>query len=73
MDQGIFDWGVQTLAQKGLLKFFVAHYFSQRRARASQSVNAGRRLSGKYCLASRGEQIIGEYPKQLHFLNIPGI
>ena len=65
--------GVQTLVQKGLLKFFVANYFSQRRARASQSANAGRRLRGKYCLASRGEQIIGGYPKQLHFLNIPGI
>ena len=27
-DPGIFDWGVQTLVQKGLLIFFVANYFS---------------------------------------------
>ena len=74
---GIFDWGwgggVQTLVQKGLLNFFVANYFSQRRPRVSRSVNADRRWRGKYCFASRGEQIIGGYPKTISFLNIPGI
>ena len=54
-DPGTFDWGVQTLVQKGLLNFFVANYFSQRRPPVSQSVNAGRRLRGKYCFASRGK------------------
>ena len=44
-DPGIFDWGVQTLVQKGL------------------DVNTGRRWHGKYCFASRGEQIIGGYQK----------
>lgn len=27
-DPGIFNWGVQTLVQKGPLNFFVANYFS---------------------------------------------
>ena len=27
-DPGIFDWGVQTLGQKGLLDSFEANYFS---------------------------------------------
>ena len=27
-DPGIFDWGVQTLVEKGLLNFFVVNYFS---------------------------------------------
>ena len=44
-----------------------------RRPRVSQSVNAGHRWRGKYCFASRGEQIIGEYPKRNTFLNTPGI
>ena len=39
--------------------FFVANYLSQRRRRVS--LNAGRRWRGKYCFASRGEQIIGGY------------
>ena len=56
-DPGIFDWGVQTLVQKGLLNFFVANYFSQRLPRVAQSVNTRRRWRGKYCFASRGEQI----------------
>ena len=63
---------VQTLVKKGLLNFFLANYFSQRRPRVSQSVNAGRPYRGKYCSASRGEQIIGGYPKAITFLNIPG-
>ena len=33
----------------------------------------GRRWRGKYCFASRGEQIIAGYPKTIIFLNIPGI
>ena len=43
----------------------------QRRLRVSQSVSAGRRWCGKYCFASRDEQIIGGYPKTITFLNIP--
>ena len=44
-DLGIFYWwGVQTLVQKGLLDFFVANYFSQRRPGVSQSVSAHRQL-----------------------------
>ena len=44
-DLGMFYWwGVQTLVQKGLLDFFVANYFSQRRPPVSQSVNANRQL-----------------------------
>ena len=44
-DLGIFYWwGVQTLVQKGLLDFFVANYFSQRRPRVSQSVNVNSQL-----------------------------
>ena len=65
--------GGQSLVQKVLLNFFVANYFSQRRPRVSQSVNASRRWRGKDCFASRGEQIIGGYPKTITFLNIPGI
>ena len=38
----------------------------QRRPRVSQSVNARRRWRRKYCFASRGEQIIGEYQKEIH-------
>ena len=45
----------------------------QRQPRVSQSVIAGRRWRGKYCFASRGEQIIGGYPKTITFLNILGI
>ena len=52
-DPGTFDWGVQTLVQKGLLNFFVANYFSQRRPPVSQSVNAGRRLRGKLLCEQR--------------------
>ena len=40
--QEVLIRGVQNLVQKGLLNFFVANYFSQRRPRGSQSVNAGR-------------------------------
>ena len=58
--------GVQNLDQKGLLKFFVGNYFSQRR-RVSLSGNTGRRWCGK-CFASRGEQIILKgTQQQLHF------
>ena len=57
---------VQTLVHKGPLNFFVANYFSHRRPRVSQAVNAGRRWRG-------GEQIIRGYPKTMTFLNIPGI
>ena len=64
---------VQTSVQKGLLNFFVENFFSQRRPGVSQCVKAGRRFRGKYCFASRGEQIIGGYPKTITFLNIPGI
>ena len=42
------------------------------RVRVSQSVNAGRQWRGKYCFASRGEQIIGGYQKTITFLNILG-
>ena len=45
----------------------------QRRPCVSQSVNAGRRWRGKYCFASRGEQIIGGYQKQLHILISPEV
>ena len=38
---------LQTLVQKVLLNFFVVNYFSQRRPRVFQSVNAGRRWCGK--------------------------
>ena len=41
------------MVQKGLLNFFVANYFSQRRPRVSQPVNAGRHWRRKYCFASR--------------------
>ena len=39
----------------------------------ASSVNAGHRWRGKYCFASRGERIVGEYPKTITFFNIPGI
>ena len=39
----------------------------------ASSVNAGRCWRGKYCFASRGEQIGGEYPKTITFFNISGI
>ena len=39
----------------------------------ASSVNAGRCWRGKYCFASSGEQIGGEYPKTITFFNIPGI
>ena len=62
MDPGIFNWergGGGGLVLKGLLNFFVANYFSHRRPRVSQSVNAGRHWRCKYCFASRSAQIIG--------------
>ena len=51
-DPGIFiteggGGGLQTLVQKVLLYFFVVNYFSQRRPRVFQSVNASRRWCGK--------------------------
>ena len=69
-DPGIFDWGVQTLVQKGMLNFFVANHFSQRRRRVSQSLNAGRRWRGKYCFARRLRRTDRRrVPKEpLHFL-----
>ena len=39
-----FWWWSQTLVQTGLLDFFVANYFSQRRTRVSQSVNVNSQL-----------------------------
>ena len=39
-----FWWWSQTLVQTGLLDFFVANYFSQRRPRVSQSVNVNSQL-----------------------------
>ena len=73
-DPRLLYWGVdQTLVQKRLLNFFVAYYLSQNRPRVSQSVRAGRRWRGKYCLASRGKQIIGGYRKTITVLRIPGI
>ena len=51
--------GGGELVQKGLLNSFVANYFSQRRPRVSQPVNAGHHWRRKYCFASRSEQIIG--------------
>ena len=59
--------GWQSLVQKVLLNFFVANYFSQRRPRVSQSVNASRRWRGKDCFASRGEQIIGGHSQTITF------
>ena len=67
---GLFDWGTQILVQKGLLNFFLANYFSQRR-RVSQPVKTGRRWRGKYCFANRGEQIIGGYPKNNYIFEYP--
>ena len=61
------------MVQKGLLNFFDANYILQRQPRVSKSVNAGHRSHGKYCFASRGQQITGAYPKTITFLNIPGI
>ena len=71
---------VQIFVQKGLLKFFVANYFPptppppshqslrrQRRLRVSQSVKASCRRRGKYCFASRGEEITGGTQRQSHF------
>ena len=61
MDPGIFNWEMEGggggVVQKGLLNFFVANYFSQRRPRVSQPLNAGRHWRRKYCFASRSEQI----------------
>ena len=54
-----WEWGRGSLVQKGLLNVFVANYFSQRRPRVSQPVNAGRHWRSEYCFASRSEQIIG--------------
>ena len=64
---------VQALVQKGLLNFFVANCFSWRQPHVSQSVITGRHWCGKYCFASRGEEIIGWYPKTITFSNNPGI
>ena len=59
--------------QGRIQEFLIGVHFSQRQPRVSQSVNIGRRLRGKYCFASRGEQIIGGYPKTITFLDIPRI
>ena len=60
--------GGGSLVQKGLLNFLVTNYFSQRRPRVSQPVNAGRHWRGKYYFASEANSsLIGGYPKQLHF------
>ena len=44
-DQGIFIGG-PTFGSERTVELFLAYYFSQRRSRVSQSVNAGRRWSG---------------------------
>ena len=64
------------MVQKGLLNFLVANYLPpshqslrrQRRLRVSQSVKASCRRRGKYCFASRGEEITGGTQRQSNFL-----
>ena len=41
-----FYWGGPTFGSERTVELFLAYYFSQRRSRVSQSVNAGRRWSG---------------------------
>ena len=60
--------GAQTLVQKGLLNFCMANYFSQRKPRVSRPVNAGRRWRG-----NRTGTDYRRVPKNITFLNIPGI
>ena len=43
----------QSLVQKGLLNYFVANYFSQKRPHVYQSVNAGRHWPRSYCFEQR--------------------
>ena len=62
-----------TLGKFSSCAIIVDQLRKQRRPRFSQSVNAGHHWRGKYCFASRGEQIIGGYRKIITFLNIPGI
>ena len=80
-------WGtVQTLVQKGpplpsqrprlhvILKVFGPLPYADAPVKDTpSSLNAGRCWRGKYCFASSGEQIGGEYPKTITFFNVPGI
>ena len=62
------------MVQKGLLNFSLWQITSRRNDHVSQSVKASCRCRRKYFFASRGEQIIGGYPKKpITFLNIPFI
>ena len=74
-DPGIFYWGGggANFGSGRTVEFFCDQLRKQRRPRVSLFVNASLRWCGKYCFASRGEQIIGGFPKTITFLNIPGI
>ena len=75
-DPGIFywegGWG-PNFGSGRTVEFFCDLLRKQRRPRVSLFVNPSLRWCGKYCFASRGEQIIGRFPKTITFLNIPGI
>ena len=73
-DPGIFYWGGggANFGSGRTVEFFCDQLRKQRRPRVSLFVNASLHWCGKYCFASRGEQIIGGFPKTITFLNIPG-
>ena len=62
-----------TLGTSSSCVIIVDQLRKQRRPRFSPFLNTGRQWHGKYCFASRGEQIIGGYRRTITFLNIPEI
>ena len=80
-DPGIFYWGRgrgQSFGSERIVELFCGKLLfphtpshqsltRQRRLRVSQSVKASHRWRGKYCFASRGEQITGGTQRQSHF------
>ena len=75
-DPGIFDWGEPNFGSERTVKLFCGKlllpYTSHTPSHRSRlHVTIPWPLTVYF--ASRGEQIIGGYPKSITFLNIPGI
>ena len=66
-----FRLGVQTLAQKGLLKFFWGNLLLTETSTCFLICECSSPLGRKFCFGSRGEQIIGGCPKTMTFFYYP--
>ena len=73
---GIFDWGSgggPNFGSERAVELFVANYFTPHPPHQSRLHVIIPWPPAMYCVASRGKQIIGGYPKAITFLIIPGI